>query len=173
MDIPKDLPQFETIPALFITSGEYDACFYVAHAGSIMLNKEIRMLPREIAKEKQAFVGAKDGRWGLGAVSHHGAYIEDLKQKFAKQFHETLSDLIEQYGSKEIYLFAPRYVAQRLTSKLSKPEQEELRMQFHQEETKGNPLAMVKKVWQTEQRAIHERKSPTREATKIVRKTIA
>lgn len=172
MHIPKDLPQFETLPALFITSGEYEACFYVAQKGTLTLTEEVSLPPRKNANEKQAFVGTKNGRWGLGAVSHHGAYIEDLKRKFTKRFHEILTDLIRQYGSKEIYLFAPRHVANRVTKKFLKPEQDEVRMRFYQEETKVNPLIMVKKAWETEQRALHEKKSPSKEAANILRKTI-
>lgn len=160
MQIPRDLPQFEKLPALFVTSGEYEARFYLAGSGMLTLIKSIRMLPRENAREKQAFIGAKNGRWGLGAVSHHGAYLEDLKKKFTKKFHEELSELIDKHALREVYLFAPKYVSNRLTIKLSKPERQDIRMQFYQEDTKTNPLDMIKQMWEVEQCALHKKMTP-------------
>lgn len=168
MKIPKNLPQFEKLPALFVTCGEYEACFYLAYQGELKIKENIKMPPREAAKEKQAFVGVKSGRFGLAAVSHRGAYIEDLKKKFQKRFHAAVHSALAEYKLKEIYIFAPRYVAARLLKGLSQPEQKDVRMEFFQEDTKLNPLTMVKKFWELEQKLINPAPLPKNSAQKIL-----
>lgn len=168
MRIPKNLPQFEKLPALFVTSGEYEARFYLAHNGEMKMRETIKMPPREEAREKQAFVGIKGGRYGLAAVSHRGAYIEDLKKKFQKRFHKTVHDILAEFKLKEIYIFAPKYVAKRLEKGLSQPEKKDIRMEFYQEDTKINPLIMIKKFWQTEQSLVFHKAIPKNDAKKIL-----
>ncbi len=154
MQIPKKLPQFEKLPALFVTAGEYEANFYLAFAGRLKLRETIKMPPRTEAREKQAFVGRKGGLQSLAAVSHKGRYIEDLKKKFQKKFHSIVHVILTEHKLKEIYLFAPRHAAVRLMKGLSKAEQKNIRMEFFREDTKLNPLVMVKKFWETEQAAV-------------------
>lgn len=111
------------------------------------------MAPREEAPEKQAFVGRKGGMSSLSAVSHHGAYIADLKRKFQKNVHRLIHDLIAEYKFREIYLFAPRYAANRITSGLDKAEQQLVRMKFYKEYTKQSPLKMLQTFWLAAQAA--------------------
>lgn len=143
MKISQKLPQFERFPALFITSGEYEAHFYLAFSGEIEEKNVIKMSPRDEAKEKQAFTGHKAGMMDLSSVTHHGNYIEDLKMKFARSVHESIHDLISEYKLEEIYLFAPKYVAKRLLSGLDKSEQKKVRMQFYKEYTKYSPINLI------------------------------
>lgn len=72
--ISRNLPQFEKYPTLFITSGEFDARFYIALDGTINEEKRIRMNPREEAREKQGMIKESHGK-ELGAFSHHGKYM--------------------------------------------------------------------------------------------------
>ena len=170
MRIPKNLPQFEKSPALFITSGEYEAKFFVALEGNLELKKEIKMPPRTEAREKQGFIGRKSGKQALASVSHKGRYIEDLKMKFKRQFHAELHDLLAEYKRncvREIYVFAPDYVAARVTKALDKEERKKIRMEFFQEDTKINPLAMVKKFWLEEQRAVTP-KAPAKDSVRKI-----
>lgn len=168
MKIPKNLPQFEKYPALFASSGEYEARFYVAYRGILELKTTIKMPPREEAKEKQAFVGIKVGRYGLAAVSHHGAYIEDLKKKFAKKLHAAIHDLNAVYKLQEIYFFAPRYVVYRAMKKLDKAEQKKVRMKFYGEYVKMSPLEMLKMFWEETQNSIAFKKQIKNEEKKIL-----
>lgn len=170
MRIPKNLPQFKKYPAFFVTSGEYDARFYVALDGRLELKEEIKMPPRKEAREKQAFIGIKGGRYGLAAVSHRGAYIEDLKKKFQKKFHGVLRGLLAAYRRnrvKEIYVFSQKYVAARVFKAVGKEERKKIRMEFFQEDTKINPLFMIKKFWETEQEAV-KFKTPLKTDTKKI-----
>jgi len=141
--IPRNLPQFEK-PALFVSSGEYEANFYLVFMGKMIKKEQIKMPPREEAKEKQGFVGRKGGMQSLSAVSHHGAYIEDLKKKFQKIVHRKIHDFIAEFKLEEIYLFAPRYASKRIIDGLDKSEQKKVRMKFFKELTKINPLEMIK-----------------------------
>lgn len=143
MKIPKTLPQFERFPALFITSGEYEAHFFVAFRGEVESTHVIKMAPRDEAKEKQAFVGHKAGMQSLSAVSHRGNYLEDLKQKFAREVHKTIHDFIAEYKLEEIYVFAPKYVIRRIMDCLDKSEQKKVRMQFYKEYIKESPLKLI------------------------------
>jgi len=93
MKIPKNLPQFEKQPALFVASGEYEAKFYLALNGILDLKAEIKMPPRQEAREKQAFIGIKGEKRGLASVSHQGAYLEDLKKKFSEETSILVNDL--------------------------------------------------------------------------------
>lgn len=145
MQIPKNLPQFENYPTLFISSGEYEASFYLAQNGLIEKMKSIKMAPREEAKEKQAFIGRKGGMSSLSAVSHHGAYLGDLKKKFQKKVHAATHDFLAEYPIHEICLFAPRYAATRIMAGLDKSEQKKVRMQFYKEYTKSSPISLLKK----------------------------
>ncbi|EKE11083.1 MAG: hypothetical protein ACD_15C00138G0006 [uncultured bacterium] len=170
MQIPKKLPQFEKLPALFIASGEYEAHFYLAQRGELKLAKTIKMPPREEAREKQAFVGKKGGMQSLSATSHHGAYVADLKKKFQKEVHAVIHDMLAEYKLEEIYLFSPKYSAKRIMDGLDKPEQKKVRMQFYQGDTKTNPLMLIQKMWETEQEAIKFKTPLTAEKKKIIQK---
>lgn len=145
MQIPKDLPQFESYPTLFVVSGEYEAGLYLAQNGIIEKMKGLKMAPREEAREKQAFVGRKGGMSSLSSVSHHGAYVGNLKKKFQKNVHAAIHDFLAEYPIQEIYLFAPRYAAARIIDGLDKAEQKKVRMKFYKEYTKESPISLIKK----------------------------
>jgi hypothetical protein len=170
MQIPKKLPQFSKYPALFISSGEYEACFYLALNGKLMFEKSIKMAPREEAKEKQGFVGKKGGRYGLAAVSHHGAYVEDLKKKFKASVHAMVHEIIAKQNIKEIFIFAPTYVSRRIINGLEKSEQQKVRMKFNCEITKLNPLEMVKIFWKEAELAITSKIELGEDEKKILKK---
>lgn len=144
MKISKTLPQFENSPALFLVSGEYEAHFYVAKDGIIEEKKSIKHSPRENAKEKQGFITASHGPSGIGAVSHHGAYVEDLKRKFIKEVHQAIDDLVIDEKIKNIYFFAPRYVDQRLFKEIPHYEQVKIKMEFHGEYIHENPMKIIR-----------------------------
>lgn len=169
MKISKKLPQFEE-PTLFITSGEYESRFYLAHNGQIDLKKTIKLAPREEAKEKQGFIGKKGGRMDLASVSHHGAYIEDLKRRFQKENHAVIHDFI--YGDKinEIVLFAPRYVSRRIMAGIDGSEKHKVRMKFYEELTKYNPTKMIARFWEEAQRAVAIPRSIKKEEKNILKK---
>ncbi|EKE18814.1 MAG: hypothetical protein ACD_9C00225G0004 [uncultured bacterium] len=143
MQISKKLPQFERYPALFISSGEYEAHFHIAFKGSFELVRTIKMEPRVEAKEKQGFEGRKAGMKSISAFSHHGRYVEDLKERFSRNVHRTIQNLILENKLNEIYLFAPKYVANRIMRELDKSQQKKVRMQFFKEYTKENPIKLI------------------------------
>lgn len=128
------------------------------------------MAPREEAREKQAFVGTKSGRFGLAAVSHHGAYVEDLKKKFQKKVHKVIHDILAEYKLREIYLFSPKYSAKRIMNGLDKAEQKKVRMKFFDEYIKVNPLRMVEIFWETEQKAVKPKIPLKEEEREILKK---
>ncbi len=168
MQIPKNLPQFENRPALFVASGEYEAKFYLAFYGALNLKEEVKMPPREEAREKQGFItyAAKPG--GTGAVGHHGAYVEDLKKKFARKVHAVTHDMLAQFKPQEIYLFTPRFVAERLIEKLDKAEQKKIKMIIGKEYTKVSPLVMLRVFEKEEKEAVFPKVKPKKEAEKIL-----
>ena len=143
MQISKKLPQFEKFPALFITSGEYEAHFFVALQGQLERKEVLKMSPRENAKEKQGFTGHKSDMQDLTSLSHRGQYIEDLKMKFARQVHAIIHNILAQQKTEEIYIFAPKFVLVRILAGLDKNEQKKVRMQFYKEYTKENPIKLI------------------------------
>ena len=170
MQIPKKLPQFNKYPALFISSGEYESSLYLALNGKLMLEKSIKMAPREEAKEKQGFIGMKGGRYGLAAVSHHGAYVEDLKKKFKTSVHTAVHDILAAQNIKEIFIFAPTYVSRRIMDGLDKSEQKKVMMKFNCEIIKLNPLEMVKIFWREAELAIASKIELGDEENKILKR---
>ena len=161
MKISKKLPQFEGFPILFIASGEYEALFYIAQNGNIDLVRSIKRTPRDEAGEKQAFVGKKSGMFDPIAVSHKGAYIEDLKLKFARNVHSVIHDIMATQNPEEICLFAPKYASERIMKGLSIPEKEKVRMRFFGEYTKQSPLFMVETFFsETEKVKLDQEMSP-------------
>jgi hypothetical protein len=170
MQIPRNLPQFETNPALFITSGEYEAKFYLAFYGALNLKEDVKMPPREEAREKQGFITYAPKPGGTGAVGHHGAYVQDLKRKFARKVHSVIHGLLAEFKPQEIYLFTPRFVAERLIEKLDKAERKKIKMIIGKEYTKVSPLVMLR-VFQKEERAsVFPKEKPKKEAVKILAK---
>lgn len=149
MKISNTLPQFERFPALFITSGEYEAHFYIAFKGNLELQEILKMPPRENAKEKQAFVGKKSGMQSLSAVSHKERYLMDLDVKFAHKIHDIIHAILATYKLEEIYIFAPKFVTVRIIAGLDKAERKKIRMQFYKEYTKNNPIDLIK-IFQAE-----------------------
>ena len=143
MQISKKLPQFEKFPALFITSGEYEAHFYLAFQGQLELKEKLKMSPRENAGEKQGFTGHQPGMQDLSSMSHHGQYIEDLKMKFVRQVHQIIHGVLAEQKLEEIYIFAPKFVMVRILAGLDKNEQKKVRMQFYKEYTKENPIKLI------------------------------
>lgn len=172
MKIPKNLAQFSRRAALFLASGEYEAKFYLALNGEIGLIKTLKMPPREEAREKQAFVGTKSGRFGLAAVSHKGSYIEDLKKKFAREVHGVIHDILAKYDLKEIHFFSPRFVSERVIQKLDKAERKKVRLIISKEFTKKNPLEMIKILTEYEEMLTRPASFINKEAKNILdRKT--
>lgn len=147
MQIPKNLPQFSDSPSLFISSGEYEAHFYLAHKGILEELESFKMAPREEAREKQGFITESKGK-SLGAVSHRGAYVEDLKRKFKARVDYTIHNLMDEYQFRSIYLFAPEYVAKRIVKGLEPSEEEKIKIKFFGEYTKLHPLKLLKMFWE-------------------------
>lgn len=143
MRIPKNHSQFERLPALFITSGEYEAIFHVAHKGELENVGQIKMEPKKEAKEKQGFTRSGTGTGNMSTYSHRGKYVEDLKTKFSHKVHEKIKDIVSEKKLKEIYIFAPKYVTKRILKELEKSQQKLVRMQFYKEYTKDNPLKLI------------------------------
>lgn len=170
MYIPKNFPQFENNPALFVTSGRYEADFFLALDGVLELKGQLKMPPREEAKEKQGFINESRG-YDLGATSHLERYHEDLKKKFQKNFHALVHDFLASYPNmQEIYIFAPSFVVANLEKGLPKPELKKIRMEFFKEEIKKNPLEMIRRFWEIEQRAIKPNPPLKEEEKKILKK---
>lgn len=170
MQIPKNLPQFKS-PALFVASGEYEADFYLAHRGLLEKKEELKMPPREEAREKQGFIAHKGGMQDLSSVSHHGAYVEDLKRKFQRRTAEIIHDFINTHHLQEIYLFAPDYVVEKIASELNHDDQKKVRMKFSTECTKINPLEMIEMFQKEIEAAIAIKKAPLKkEEEKILKK---
>lgn len=144
MQISNIFSQFERFPALFITSGEYEAHFYLAFQGKLELINKIKMPPRKNAKEKQAFEGQRAGDRLLSSFTNRGRFIEDLKKKFAREIHNAIHNILAANKLEEIYIFAPKYVAKRIINGLDKQEQKKIRMQFYKEYTKENPIELIK-----------------------------
>lgn len=149
MQISNKFLQFEKFPALFITSGEYEAHFYIAHKGKLELKEKIKMSPRENAKEKQAFEGQRVGDRLLSSFTNRGRFVEDLKRKFVREVHGKIHDILAEEKLEEIYIFAPKYVTKRIIDGLDKQEQKKVRMQFYKEYTKENPVKLIE-VFQKE-----------------------
>lgn len=149
MQISNKFAQFESFPALFITSGEYEAHFYIAFEGKLELKEKIKMPPRENAKEKQAFEGQRVGDKMLSSFTNRGRFIEDLKRKFIREIHSSIHNILSEEKLEEIYIFAPKYVARRIIDGLDKQEQKKVRMQFYKEYTKENPVKLIE-VFQKE-----------------------
>lgn len=170
MQIPKNLPQFEKKPALFVASGEYEAKFYLALNGLLELKNAIKMPPREEAREKQGFITSSEAPAGFGAVGHHGRYVEDLKKKFARHIHSAIHDLLAQYKPQEIHFFAPRYVFDRAVEKLDKAERKKVKLVVNKEYTKTSPLEMLKILQKMEANLVTPKMPPKKEAQKILKK---
>ncbi len=171
MQIPKNLPQFENYPVLFLSAGEYNAHFYLALNGKVEEIDSIKMSPRDNAKEKQAFVGRKTGMINLESISHHGAYIEDLKSKFKRKVCQNIHNILATYPKmKEIILFAPSYSANRILEKLNQPEKKKVRMVFYNEYAKTNPLDLIKTFEKESQKMTAKKVSLNPEEKKILRK---
>lgn len=143
MKISNKFFQFENYPGLFITSGEYEAHFYLAFKGNLKLINKIKMPPRENAKEKQGFIGKRGTMQNLAAVSHRENYLQELKSKFSKKIHEVIHSILAEYKLEEIYIFAPKFVTKRIMNDLDKTEQKKIRMQFYKEYTKENPIKLI------------------------------
>lgn len=144
MKIPQALHQFEKYPAIFLASGEYEAIFYLASKGEIKELERIKMAPREEAKEKQGMLKSSSDASHLGAVSHHGRYLEELKLKFAQKTRAIIHDLLVTYHPEEICLFAPKYVSNRILKTFKEAERKQVRMKFEGNYTKKNPLELLK-----------------------------
>ena len=146
MKIPKSLPQFEKKPLLFLISGEFEAEFYVAKNGRIYKSGSFVLNPREEAKEKQAFVGKKGGMQSLSAVSHHGRYIQNLKEKFLKKMSETVDDISDREKITEISIFSPTYAENRILKKLSKKAREKVAYTHKGHFVKENPIRFIEMI---------------------------
>lgn len=144
MKISNKFPQFERFPALLITSGEYEARFYVAFQGKLEQKEILKMPPRENAKEKQGFVGHKSGMQSLSATGHRENYIEQLKSKFYSNMHSIIHNILSEMKMDEIYIFAPKFVIGKILSSLNENERKKVRMQFYKEYTKQSPLLLLK-----------------------------
>ena len=158
MKIPKSLSQFKDTPTLFLVSGEFEAKFYVATDGEISDKDFFALDPREEAKEKQAFVGKKGGMQSLSAVSHHGRYIEDLKEKVLKKISAVVDDISYKENVRNIHIFAPAQTENRISGKLSKEAKDRIKDIHTGHYLKETPLffiEMLKKDLEKERSTKH------------------
>ncbi|MEK7598758.1 MAG: hypothetical protein AAB487_03405 [Patescibacteria group bacterium] len=147
LQIPKNLPQFSDSASLFISSGEYESHFYLAHQGILEELESFKMPPREEARKKQRSIAASRGK-DPGVVSRRKAYIEDLKKKFQARVGYTIHGLMDEYQFRSIYLFAPEPVAKRIVNGLEPSEEEKIKIKFFGEYTKLHPLKMIRMFWE-------------------------
>jgi len=175
MKIPQDLPHFEKSPALFVNAGEYEAHFFIAVNGQITKENELKMPPREEAKEKQGFIG-KRANQNLAAFSNRGRYRIDLKKKYSRIVNKIIQEIVQTYKLKEIYIFAPEYAARRLYKAMGNEERKLLRMMFNNEHLRANPLDLIRKFHEEELHALtHEMLSEEEEKimrTPVIRRTL-
>ena len=143
MKIPKDLSQFKDTPTLFLVSGEFEAKFYVAGNGEISETGSFVLNPREEAKEKQAFVGKKGGMQSFSAVSHHGRYIEDLKERFLRKLRDSVDEISNREKIKSIYIFAPGHAESRINEKLSKEARDKVTHTHEGQYLRESPLHLL------------------------------
>jgi len=146
MKIPHIFPQFENDKALFVVTGEFEAKFYVAENGEIFETKSFSLDPREEAKEKQAFVGKKGGMQSLSAVSHHGAYILELKNKFYKKVGKVVENIVSEKKINGLYIFIPEYAKNKIVEKFPLIALEKNKGVYTGEYTKHNPLELLEMI---------------------------
>ena len=154
MKISKKLPQFDGEAALFMSCGEYEAHFYIAHKGELNETKILKMPPRVEAKEKQGFIRQRGSRPNLASVSHGGRHVIDLRAKYSRLIRNIIHDFILEFKIREIYIFAPKYVMSRIINELPHKEKQTVRMQFYKEYIKENPIKLIE-VFNNEIQAMH------------------
>lgn len=153
MHIPGSLPQFRRSPVLIIVSGQFEARFFIAHAGEIKELETIRHIPREETIGKDwGYAKSSSATPSSGAVSSQGKRRLTLRKKFQK---EAVSHIQSEAGDKniqEIYFFAPTYVSSGILKQLDSHTKERIRKVFDGEYTKESPAAILYMI--TESRRI-------------------
>lgn len=160
MHIPKKFSQFENYPTLFVVSGEYEALFYLAQNSTLKKVRELKLNPREEAKEKQGFVGKKGGMQDLSSVSHHERYLKELKKKFHHQLDFLTTNLRQTYSVREINLLAPKHGAQMILKNFSPANKKRLYFTIYGTHTKKTPVEILElfsqEISKMHEFAIHE-----------------
>ncbi len=146
MKIPHSLPQFENTRALFVVTGEFEGKFYIAEKGELKEAEHLILNPREEAKEKQAFVGKKGGMQSLSSVSHHGAYILDLKNKFYREISKLTENIISKKKIDDLYIFIPEYAKNKIIERFPIIALEKNKGVYTGEYTKHNPLELLEMI---------------------------
>jgi len=144
MKIPQNLLEhFKNKIALLLVSGEFECKFFVIKNGEIAEQTALILNPREQAKEKQGYIHKASGANDLGAVSHHGAYILELKNKFYKELGEKVENLIQNEKIDELHIFIPKYAKNKIVEKFPKSALNKICDIYLGEFTKKSPIKIL------------------------------
>lgn len=120
MQIELHLPQFNNKKALIITTGEYDAKFYLASNGFIN-ELDLIYIPKPQYTDREEFFEKKNdmGVYGSGSVNEPQKLY--LRKKFLLELKKELDKIIaENHEVDSLYLFSPRYMEYSIEKELSK-----------------------------------------------------
>lgn len=166
MHIKQELPLFENKKSLLIVTGKSVAKFYLA------LDKEIELIEEfEMPKPSTQYTdreghfkrsGATEGYIGSGSV--HEADKEHFANKFSSELAEKAGLLDKEKEPKEIYLFTPDYMKNKIKEDLGASLKKKIVMEITGNYSENHIFDLLKKIKEE-----NESKNPEKPISKEAR----
>ncbi len=161
MQIPKQLPQFNTFSGLLAVISRQEAHFYRAYQGQIEKIKEVKTENIRYSDDE----GMMRESGGPGQVYRSGAVKEisdkDQKKYLMRELKKYLPTLNKDYSSQEgrLYLFVPSHTITEVKELLPKKLKEILDMDFVGNYQNYHPTELLEKINQELEKKVSEAKN--------------
>ena len=144
MKISQGLRQFIAGKGLLVTTGLYEAVFYLA-AGGVVEKVHYFHVPKPHYSDREDFT------LGGGAlIFESGAKFESIRlwrqHNFLRQFKEDLLVYSKQLKIVEIYLFIPRAVVKKIITTLPQPIRPRVKAVYVGNWHRQHPFVLLKKI---------------------------
>jgi hypothetical protein len=142
MKIQKQLPQFEGVPTMLMALGGRAGVFYFAKDGAIEKIGECEIEYPHYSDKEGFFKSRSRGAVVTGSVREIRKDL--LEQQFADACGKTFRALDKSHKAKEIILYAPSRLKNRLTEALPKPAVTKIKRVISGDHHEKHPFELLK-----------------------------
>ena len=170
MQIEKNLPQFNNSKSLIVAAGDHDAKIYSVFNG-IIKKLELFCIPNPCFTDREGFVMQKIKGKYLTSGAVYTPKKEYLRVKFLTGLRKDIKNILRRESEiKNIYLFAPEYIADPIIKSMPVQIQEKIKIMHSGNYELQHPFKLLNMIKEKEFDIIGESVPLKEEARKLLSK---
>ncbi len=147
MQIPQDLPQFDTESTLILVAGSQSANMYMASDGSIEEVDKIRVENPSYSDREGHFERRSSGKTlGSGSVLENESVDVKVKNEFHNQLEEKLKNIHKEHSVEATVLLSPPQDKPSTKEHLPTPIQDTIIGEINGNHIKAHPTDILEKI---------------------------